>query len=202
MFYQHTARVAPEKTESSACPAAMLLAESFGENKMALTYFEQLKHPNWQRRRLDMLNEANFECSDCGSKETTLHVHHKQYFKGRMAWEYSNEELVVLCEGCHKSEHRSADVMKQIMVVENTFQMLAIMGGFLHRSEKQDPGLIEEARQGYPLGFAYGYVASLLEFLEIDEIAKVAEYAVSLTHAKSEARPIFEANKTYIGIPD
>ena len=169
---------------------------------VTMTYAQQLKHPQWQRRRLEMLTDANFECTDCGDKDTMLHVHHKQYFKGRMAWEYSDEELAVLCEECHAHHHKSETALKRIISAENTTAVLGLVAGFYSRSENQDPGFIEEARQAEGLMFAYGFVASLLEFLEIDEIAKVAEYAVSLTSARSEARPILDYHKHYVGQAD
>jgi hypothetical protein len=70
-----------------------------------LPYAEQLKHPNWQRRRLESLNRAGFKCEGCYDGESTLYVHHKRYVKGRMAWEYELGELAVLCEECHAQEH-------------------------------------------------------------------------------------------------
>lgn len=70
-----------------------------------ITYSEQLKHPFWQRKRLGVLSAANFQCSCCGEKEKTLHVHHKQYVKGRMPWEYEDSELEALCYECHESAH-------------------------------------------------------------------------------------------------
>lgn len=69
-----------------------------------MTYAEQLKDPRWQRRRLEVLNQANFECTCCGNKEKTLHVHHKIYRKGHKVWEYPDAELEVLCEDCHLNE--------------------------------------------------------------------------------------------------
>jgi hypothetical protein len=70
-----------------------------------MTYREQLLHPNWQRKRLEVLQAAEFKCSCCYDGESTLHVHHKRYIKGRMAWEYEGEELAALCESCHGQEH-------------------------------------------------------------------------------------------------
>lgn len=34
-----------------------------------------------------------------------LNVHHPRYINGRMPWEYDNDELMVLCEPCHKDQH-------------------------------------------------------------------------------------------------
>jgi hypothetical protein len=61
-----------------------------------LTYREQLLHPKWQKRRLEILNRAGFACEDCEDDQTTLHVHHKIYRKGAKAWEYATRP-VALC---------------------------------------------------------------------------------------------------------
>jgi hypothetical protein len=66
-----------------------------------LNYYELLKHPKWQKKRLEVLEAANFECTSCGSKEKTLHVHHRYYEKGLKPWEYPDHSLLCLCEDCH-----------------------------------------------------------------------------------------------------
>jgi hypothetical protein len=80
-----------------------------------MTYSQQLAHPNWQRRRLEMLNAADWKCAICADAETQLHVHHRQYFKGRMAWEYEDHELAVLCENCHELEHAEDTNLKRLL---------------------------------------------------------------------------------------
>ena len=70
-----------------------------------MTYAEKLKDPRWQRRRLEVLSAANFTCQDCGSKDKTLHVHHKRYEKGKDPWEAKDRDLVSLCEECHSYRH-------------------------------------------------------------------------------------------------
>ena len=73
-------------------------------------YWEKLKDPRWQRKRLEALNLSNFHCSSCGSDEKTLNVHHLYYKKGAEPWEYDvHTELQVLCEDCHKSEHKQEE---------------------------------------------------------------------------------------------
>jgi 5-methylcytosine-specific restriction endonuclease McrA len=67
------------------------------------TYAEQLKDPRWQRKRLEILSRADFTCEQCGSTDRTLHVHHKFYAKGALAWEYRNFQLKALCESCHQA---------------------------------------------------------------------------------------------------
>jgi hypothetical protein len=46
-------------------------------------------------------------CAHClrGSPEVVLQVHHRDYIKGRLPWEYPYNECDVLCRGCHAKEH-------------------------------------------------------------------------------------------------
>jgi len=67
-----------------------------------MTYAEQLKNPLWQKKRLEVLNNDAFTCQICNDTKETLHVHHKSYNIGKLAWEYENSNFVTLCETCHK----------------------------------------------------------------------------------------------------
>ena len=66
-----------------------------------MTYWELLKDPRWQRKRLEILERESFTCEECGDTKTTLHVHHMYYRKGWKPWEYPAESLRSLCEHCH-----------------------------------------------------------------------------------------------------
>lgn len=93
-----------------------------------MTYLEQLQHPKWQRRRLEMLDGAGYECTQCGDTETQLHVHHRRYVKGRMAWEYENWELAVLCKNCHDREHASRDNLTALLAQCDEGDVLQVCG--------------------------------------------------------------------------
>ena len=73
--------------------------------KKQAEYAELLKNPQWQKRRLQMLEKADWRCVECGAEEQQLHVHHKRYIAGAKPWEYGDEDLVVLCEQCHEKAH-------------------------------------------------------------------------------------------------
>lgn len=77
----------------------------------ASTYAAKLKDPRWQKKRLEVLQRADWACEVCGDKESTLHVHHKRYFKGREPWEYDDDQLAVLCESCHEATHDAPDLL-------------------------------------------------------------------------------------------
>jgi hypothetical protein len=84
--------------------------------KKNMTYSEKLLDPRWQKKRLEVLEGADWTCQICCENESTLHVHHKAYFKGRDPWDYEYEQLVVLCDRCHKEFHDSQpDLMAEVM---------------------------------------------------------------------------------------
>ena len=158
-----------------------------------LTYKEQLLHTNWQRKRLEMLNAAGWKCVSCEAADQTLHVHHKRYIKGRMAWEYDESELAVLCDGCHRQEHDDMQVADELLAASDTAANAALIAGFLSHADWIEPGLIEQGRQSDPLMFAAGFVAYLVHALcDMDDMRKVAEFAAELNFPHAEARMVYQ----------
>ena len=116
----------------------MSLLPGTSEMQMAtkMTYREQLLHPNWQRKRLEVLEAAGFACENCGDTQTTLNVHHHRYVKGRMAWEYERSELQCLCQPCHKKEHSLRELLDRLLMVKSDSLIIAIglLAGYLEGS--------------------------------------------------------------------
>jgi len=79
------------------------------------SYFEKLKDPRWQRKRLEVLQDRSFECEECGDRESTLHVHHPAYRKNIEPWDYHTDELMCVCENCHKRCHYESDILTSIL---------------------------------------------------------------------------------------
>ena len=67
-------------------------------------YIKLLRHPYWQRKRLEVLNRDRFACQKCGETFKNLQVHHKFYDFSLFPWEYQDDALVTLCELCHEKE--------------------------------------------------------------------------------------------------
>ena len=78
------------------------------------SYKELLKDPRWQKRRLEILQRDRFTCQHCGRNDRTLHVHHKRYVEGKNPWEYSDEDLITLCEECHNNETEYASDLYRV----------------------------------------------------------------------------------------
>jgi hypothetical protein len=70
---------------------------------MVITYSDKLKNPKWQKKRLQVLDKANFICELCQDTDETLQVHHLKYLKGKEPWEYDLDNFKCLCESCHKA---------------------------------------------------------------------------------------------------
>jgi len=66
-----------------------------------MNYSLKLKDPRWQKKRLEILQRDEFECTYCGDKESEIHVHHSYYEFGKEIWEYESDTLYTLCSECH-----------------------------------------------------------------------------------------------------
>ena len=74
------------------------------------TYAEKLRRPEWQRKRLEILERDGFKCTDCGDDKSELHVHHLYYTKGKQPWEYEDDAYRTLCAKCHEA-HENMKVL-------------------------------------------------------------------------------------------
>ena len=110
----HPARFATEKAVSRTALPCVFYPGIAGMHMTKKTYFEKLKDPRWQRKRLEALEASEWKCQICYDEESTLHVHHKQYFKEREPWEYDIDQLAVLCESCHEVQHEEEDILQLV----------------------------------------------------------------------------------------
>ena len=75
------------------------------------SYKKMWKRPEWQKKRLVILERDKFTCQHCASKEDTLNIHHTFYdfVEYKNPWDYPDDTLITLCENCHKEEHSRWD---------------------------------------------------------------------------------------------
>ena len=71
-------------------------------------YHRLLESDYWKGFSYSIIKERNFTCEDCGrrfyNQRNKLQVHHLVY-RDINPWSYKPEEMVVLCEDCHKKRH-------------------------------------------------------------------------------------------------
>jgi hypothetical protein len=82
------------------------------------TYAEKLKHPKWQKKRLEILNRDRFKCTACHSDDIELHIHHKTYLRGREPWQYENDNLVTLCKFCHRITELLKEELIEVLIYD------------------------------------------------------------------------------------
>ena len=119
-----------------------------------LTYAEQIKRPEWQRKRLERLKISSFCCECCNNSEEELNVHHLLYKKGAMIWEYDNADLAVLCSTCHLKTHEIEDSLKAEITYLSYQNKLRLLGYVCSFDGPIRGNLMEtpEYRQGYADG--------------------------------------------------
>lgn len=92
------------------------------------SYYELLRHPLWQEKRLRIMGRANFHCERCSTNQITLNVHHKLYRKGAAPWEYADHELQCLCENCHESTHDLKDRLNAALARLHPWALEEVVG--------------------------------------------------------------------------
>ena len=74
------------------------------------------KDPRWQKKRLEIFNRDKFTCQFCQSKTNTLAIHHLEYHDNLKPWEYKDEELLSVCEDCHKKETEDRKITEKALL--------------------------------------------------------------------------------------
>ena len=93
-----------------------------------MTYAQKLRDPRWQRKRLEVMEAAEFSCAMCGSADRQLHVHHRIYRKGCEPWEYASHELECLCEECHEGTTTAQNELKEALAQCDPGDLQAVVG--------------------------------------------------------------------------
>lgn len=93
-----------------------------------MTYQDQIKHPLWQKKRLEVMEMHGFKCEKCGDKEEQLNVHHPFYERGLMLWEYKAEWLKCFCQRCHKNEHAIDESIHRYIALSSPEFKLFLVG--------------------------------------------------------------------------
>jgi hypothetical protein len=90
-------------------------------------YFEKLRDPRWQKKRLKVMERDNWTCQICNVKESTLNVHHTAYIGD--PWDIPDRKLVTFCEQCHKN---CEDILKKIRLNLKTPRQFNATWKFAH----------------------------------------------------------------------
>lgn len=167
-----------------------------------MDFKSQYKHPEWQKKRLAALEEAEFTCQRCYDNGSTLHVHHRQYFKGRMIWEYANSELEVLCEPCHEAAHADLDEFKQLIAIiptECLQGIVSLITGYasIATGPIRMAGFADKVDVDNPFEYFAGQVAAAaMDACSINEIQALSRELRGLYRSSGELRLVVSERKS------
>lgn len=91
-------------------------------------WFERLRDPRWQKKRLEIMERDGWVCRDCKCGTDTLNVHHCYYERSIAPWDYPDESLLTLCESCHERRHDQKSQLDRVLAGLSAQQIEAIVG--------------------------------------------------------------------------
>lgn len=90
---------------------------------MSKDWHSLYRDPRWQKKRLEVLERAEWHCENCGDSESELQVHHGFYESNRKPWEYEPTAYFALCESCHEEGDRARRLIKSAGMLPLEFQI-------------------------------------------------------------------------------
>jgi hypothetical protein len=122
-------------------------------------YWEKLKDPRWQRKRLAVFQRAGFECEECGANDKQLHAHHKLYRKNADPWDYQDDELACLCDECHSKAHDLRTRLNEALARLTSLELEFVIGyatACACLSSPHNPCRVGTAEEAMGVGDAFG----------------------------------------------
>lgn len=95
-----------------------------------VTYREQLKDDRWRAFARERKNDIGNCCQVCRRGDMPIQVYH-WFYDGRMAWEYRHDEVIVLCEPCHRLYHELLKEFRKFVFAKLTPQAFKVLNGAL-----------------------------------------------------------------------
>lgn len=83
------------------------------------SYARQLESEEWKSFSSDIRKARGNFCECCRRSNVPTEIHHIFYEPGKKAWEHSEQDLVVLCSGCHRAFHQHLQAFRK-----NVFRLM------------------------------------------------------------------------------
>ena len=74
-----------------------------------MSYQDELKSKYWDEKRVRIIKQQK-KCQKCGVWNN-LQLHHKRYVVARKAWEYPDNDFILLCGKCHEFTHGNEKIL-------------------------------------------------------------------------------------------
>lgn len=98
-------------------------------NKQA--YANLLKTNDWKNFSIRVRDRVGNFCQMCKRSDVVLNVHHWFCDATRQPWEYKDNEVIVVCEGCHGQIHVELQNFRKYVFSKFTPTTLKVLNGAL-----------------------------------------------------------------------
>ncbi len=156
-------------------------------------YKALLKSDYWKGYSYSLIKERNFTCEDCGriyyNERHKLQVHHLSY-RDVSPWSYRPEELIVLCEECHKKRHGIITTINPPTVVAHSKSIIGNDASNTPTKSRQSKGImIEHTRNVHSenLDGKRKFKNFLISFLLVFGMLLFVEYLVNRNSVTSSS---------------
>ena len=115
--------------------------------ELSAEYIDFMQSDEWNEIRKAALRRANYECEQCGARNTKLDVHHLTY--DRFGGNEEPDDLEVLCRDCHDKEHGKVHIVFEVCQTCGEFLGIFVQkmaGGWIRKTCFD--GHIREKRHG------------------------------------------------------
>lgn len=147
------------------------------------TYWEKLKDPRWQKKRLEIMQRDSFTCQNCFKSDIELNIHHRIYRKKASPWEYEDHELVTLCRSCHEDVTEKDIAIKEWLVSDENRRFLTK----LIELEQCEVMTVENAIVSFEMLVSYDLPLIFSKNAKFGEIADASELARQVTECVNHA---------------
>lgn len=95
------------------------------------SYARLLSEPEWNTFRNAVFANKEKACQVCRRTDKVLQVHHIFYEQDRKPWEYEMDEVMLLCEDCHRGMHEQLKNFRKFVFGHLDPQTFKILNGAL-----------------------------------------------------------------------
>lgn len=94
------------------------------------SYKQQVGSSQW-RNFAAAVRSKRKACECCRRSDVELHVHHLFYDFKKNLWEYDDDEVIVLCRGCHEEIHEQLKKFRKFVFRYLNGQTFQVLNGAL-----------------------------------------------------------------------
>lgn len=159
-------------------------------------YEKLLQSDYWKGYSYSLIKERNFTCEDCGrsfpNERNKLQVHHLVY-RDANPWSYKPEELIVLCEDCHRKRHGMYTEPEQSVQTDGRSYYSTRTDNRMPVNNDRFEGLVDPPKKNYNKYIMIGGIILIFALFVFNNFPKI-EQPEEKTEKREYTSPVTEEN--------